>query len=122
MKVLGIDASYYFVQDIDRAKGFYTWLIGSPPQHDVPGMFAEWTFPGGESFGLYKGSDFSPSDGVMFAVEDVKAALDACKAKGVKITEHVEDTPVCFMGFAEDTEGNGFILHHRKSGSAGTAA
>ena len=84
-------------------------------------MFCEWTFPGGESFGLYKGSEFTRCDGVMFAVDDVKATLDACKTRGVKITEEVEETPVCYMGFAEDSEGNGFILHHRKSGSAGTA-
>jgi predicted enzyme related to lactoylglutathione lyase len=26
----------------------------------------------------------------------------------------IEETPVCFMAFATDSEGNGFILHQRK--------
>ena len=120
MKVLGIDASYYWVKDLPRAIEFYSWLIGGPPAASMENVFAEWTFPGGESFGLYKGERFVQSDGIMFAVEDVKATLDAIRARGIKVEDHIEDTPVCFMGFGADTEGNGFILHHRKSGSYGT--
>jgi hypothetical protein len=26
----------------------------------------------------------------------------------------IEDTPVCWMAFAQDSEGNNFILHKRK--------
>ena len=123
MKVLGIDASYYWAKDLARATEFYTWLIGSPPTAGAPNIFSEWTFPGGETFGLYKGERFVRTDGVMFAVEDVPKTLAELKAKGhtVSMEGHVEETPVCFMGFAEDSEGNGFILHTRKSGSAGSA-
>lgn len=119
MKVLGVDASYYFAQDLARATEFYTALIGSPPTAGRPDLFAEWTFPNGESFGLYKGENFSKSDGVMFAVDDVKATLDELKKKGATTHGEPDETPVCFMGFAEDSEGNGFILHKRKSGDAG---
>ena len=56
MKVNGLDASYYYAQDFDRAVSFYTTMIGTPPPTLVPGMFAEWEFKGGEAFGLYKGS------------------------------------------------------------------
>lgn len=124
MKVLGIDASYYWAKDLERATAFYTWLIGSPPDGAMPGVFAEWTFPNGETFGLYKGEEFVRSDGVMFAVDDVKAALDEIKAKGHKVAMdgHIEETPVCFMGFAEDSEGNGFLLHKRKTGAPGAVA
>ena len=121
MNVKGIDATYYWVKDLARATDFYTWLLGSPPSVAMPDVFAEWTFAGGESFGLYKGSEHVHCDGVMFGVDDVKATVAALRAKGHKAEEHVEETPVCFMGFAEDSEGNGFILHHRKSGSYGTA-
>lgn len=121
MNVRGIDASYYYAKDLGRATEFYTWLIGKPPDGSMPDVFSEWTFPDGESFGLYKGEQFSHCDGLMFAVDDVKTTLDALRAKGVTAQEHIEETPVCFMGFAEDTEGNGFILHKRKSGTAGTA-
>lgn len=50
----------------------------------------------------------------MFAVADVAAAVEASKAHGVTLRGGIEDTPGCHMAFGEDTEGNGFILHHRK--------
>lgn len=116
-KVTGLDASYYYVQDLDRATKFYTELLGAEPSMAFPGMVSEWTFPGGETFGLYKPQEegtFRTSGGVMFAVDDVRAAVSAHKARGVDVEEHVEETPACFMGFGTDTEGNGFILHKRK--------
>jgi predicted enzyme related to lactoylglutathione lyase len=117
-KVSGIDASYYYVQDLDRATKFYTELLGAEPTLAFPGMVSEWTFPNGESFGLYKPneSEFRPSGGIMFVVEDVPAAVAEHMARGVKFhgEGHIEETPVCHMAFGEDTEGNGFIFHKRK--------
>jgi predicted enzyme related to lactoylglutathione lyase len=116
-KVTGLDASYYYVKDIDRATKFYTELLGSEPSMTHPGVVTEWTFPSGETFGLYKPQEeqtFRTGGGIIFAVDDVHAAVKAHKARGVDVEEHVEETPVCFMGFGTDTEGNGFILHKRK--------
>ncbi len=118
-KVSGIDASYYYVKDLDRATKFYTELLGAEPTLAFPGMVSEWTFPNGESFGVYKPTEtsgFTPGGGVMFVVDDVPAAVAAHMARGVKFhgEGHVEETPVCHMAFGEDTEGNGFILHKRK--------
>lgn len=117
MTVSGIDATYYTVTDLDRATSFYTDVIGSAPTLQVPSSVSEWTFGGGESFGLYLSSDpasFAPAGGVMFAVPDVAAAVAELKAKGVEFHGNVEDTPVCHMAFAVDPDGNGFILHKRK--------
>jgi len=47
-------------------------------------------------------------------VEDVAAAIADLKSRGVNVTDHIEETPVCWMGFARDSEGNGFILHKHK--------
>jgi len=116
-KVNGVDASYYYVRDLGRATKFYTELLGAEPSMTVPGMVSEWTFPGGESFGLYQPREeesFRTSGGIIFAVDDVQAAVTAHKARGVDMEEQVDETPVCFMGFGTDTEGNGFILHKRK--------
>ena len=77
-------------------------------------MFAEWVFPGGEAFGIYKGDEFKPGTGVMFAVPDVAATVEELRARGVHFSEEIEETPVCFMAFGTDSEGNGFILHKRK--------
>lgn len=117
MNVTGIDASYYTVTDLARATKFYTELLGAEPTLTHPDLVCEWTFAGGETFGLYKSSGaFRPSGGVMFAVADVPAALEIAKARGVTFHGGIEDTPVCHMAFGEDTEGNHFILHRRKSG------
>jgi predicted enzyme related to lactoylglutathione lyase len=116
MTVTGVDASYYYAKDLDRAVSFYTTVIGAPPGALHPGMFAEWEFSGGEAFGLYKTSVFRPSNGIMFAVADVAEAVAGLRARGVPFDDDgaIEDTPVCRMAFGTDSEGNGFILHKRK--------
>jgi predicted enzyme related to lactoylglutathione lyase len=111
----GIDATYYLVKDLARATAFYKDNLGLTPSMEMPDMLTEFTFPGGEAFGLYQTVEFSPSGGVMFAVPDVKAAKAEMEGKGVKFDDHeVTETPVCFMAFAEDSEGNHFILHQLK--------
>lgn len=119
MRVTGIDATYYMTKDLDRATKFYSDLLGVEPTMHAPNFLSEWTFPNGESFGLYMppGDEaFSPSSGVMFAVGDVPAYVAAAKARGVKFSgeEPVMDTPVCHMAFGTDEDGNGFVLHRRK--------
>jgi len=122
-KVKGLDASYYTVKDLAKQTKFYTDLLGFEPTLAVPDFVAEWTFPGGgATFGLYKSSTGESSgSGVMFAVDDVAAAVAECKARGVKFGDDgkIEDTPVCHMAFGSDPEGLDFILHHRKDGSVG---
>jgi predicted enzyme related to lactoylglutathione lyase len=116
MKISGIDASYYYVKNLDRAVTFYTALLGAPPAASYPDTFAEWVFAGGEAFGLYKGQQYEHCDGIMFAVDDVAKAVAELRARGVEFAMDgaVEDTPVCHMAFGNDSEGNGFILHKRK--------
>jgi predicted enzyme related to lactoylglutathione lyase len=116
MTVTGIDASYYYAKNFDRAVSFYTTLIGSAPLTLVPGTFAEWDFPSGEAFGLYKGEEHRECNGVMFAVADVAASVDELRARGVRFDGDgaIEETPACHMAFGRDSEGNGFILHKRK--------
>lgn len=50
--------------------------------------------------------------GVTFEVEDLNAAVDAMRAKGVEVTE-IFDGPVCRQGTLRDPEGNRITLHHR---------
>jgi predicted enzyme related to lactoylglutathione lyase len=116
MKVNGLDASYYYAKDFDRAVSFYSTMIGRPPPMLIPDTFAEWEFKGGEAFGLYKSADYQHCDGVMFAVDDVAAAVAELRARGVRFAGDgaIEETPACHMAFGTDSEGNGFILHKRK--------
>ncbi|HEY1654123.1 MAG TPA: VOC family protein [Candidatus Tumulicola sp.] len=116
--VTDIDATYYLVKDLDRATEFYTKLLGGAPAMTFPDMVAEWTFPSGASFGVYKPheEEWRKSGGVLFSVRDLAGAVEAAKAAGVKFDDDgkIEETPVCLMAFGEDSEGNTFVLHQPK--------
>jgi predicted enzyme related to lactoylglutathione lyase len=111
--ISGITASYYSVQDLARATAFYSELLGMPPAMTTD-VSCEWVFADDTAFGLYAAERFRTSDGVMFVVDDVLAAVAELNARGVKMSDHIEETPVCWLAFGKDTEGNGFILHKHK--------
>jgi predicted enzyme related to lactoylglutathione lyase len=115
-KVKGMDASYYDVKDMARATKFYNDLFGMEPTQTWGESVVEYTFPGGETFGLYQSDEFTPRGGILFAVDDLEKAVAENKARGVKFDDegNVLDSPVCSMAFGEDSEGNRFILHRRK--------
>jgi predicted enzyme related to lactoylglutathione lyase len=116
MNVNGIDAIYYFTHDFDRGKAFWTSLIGAEPDTLIPGSHAEWTLANGDAFGLIKGTKYREGNGVLFNVKDVKATVEELRAKGIRLDDdgEIEETPVCFMAFGKDSEGNGYILHQPK--------
>jgi predicted enzyme related to lactoylglutathione lyase len=125
--IRGIDIVTYLAQDGERAKAFYRDTLGLALTTDYGPLGAEFDLNDGSTFGVWQMDDgpFRPSGGVMFAVDDVRAAVERYKAAGVTFEADgdVEETPVCFMAFGTDTEGNTFILHRRKeratSGAAG---
>ena len=115
-KISGIDIHTYLVKDPARAIAFWRDTMGLKltTQYDESG--AEFELPDGSMFGLWKMDDgsWTAGSGIMFAVPDVAVAVTELKAKGVKILDHVEETPACTMAFGEDSEGNAFVLHKRK--------
>lgn len=56
---------------------------------------------------------------IALAVDDVHAAIEELRAKGVKILYEAQEFKVCAMGAIEDPWGNRLILHARKDGSVG---
>jgi predicted enzyme related to lactoylglutathione lyase len=67
---------------------------------------------------LYK-SDHNPGNGgsAMFRVEDIAAAAAHLKelgALGLHGGDEYSEFETCFMAFAQDPEGNQFIIHKRK--------
>lgn len=115
-KVTGMDASYYLVKDLARATKFYNDLLAMEPTLTFGDFVAEYTFPNGETFGLLRTDDWTPRGGILFAVDDLEKAVAEHKARGVKFEGdgHIENSPVCTMAFAEDSEGNRFVLHQHK--------
>lgn len=117
-RVMGIDATYYTVKDLAGCTEFYAKVLGQEPATAVPDFISEWTFDDGSSFGLYK-SEHNPGKGgsAMFRVGDIAAAAAHLKelgALGMHGDEDYGEFETCFMAFAQDPEGNQFILHKRK--------
>ncbi len=116
----GIDAVYYLTQDLARARRFYESVLGVRPSLETTGeggSFVEYEFADGATFGLAHLPDtpWHESGGTMFAVPDVKAAMERAKAAGASVHSDLMETPVCHMAWLRDAEGNSFCLHHRKA-------
>jgi predicted enzyme related to lactoylglutathione lyase len=117
-KVTGLDLSAYMVKDAARAIEFYRDVLGLEPTKVYPeNNGAEYEFSDGTTFGLWSGGGmmpFQPSNGNLFAVDDIDAAVAAVKSRGLQVVmEH--ETDVCFLAMIMDTEGNSVTLHKRKA-------
>jgi predicted enzyme related to lactoylglutathione lyase len=117
-RVTGMDLSGYMVKDAPRAIAFYREVLGLEPVLVYPeDRGAEYELPDGTTFGLWGGGGkvmpFQPSNGILFAVDDLDAAVGALKARGIPIVME-QETPNCFMAMITDTEGNCIFLHKRK--------
>jgi predicted enzyme related to lactoylglutathione lyase len=118
-KVTGLDLSGYMVKDAARAIAFYRDVLGLEPVLVYPeNRGAEYELADGTTFGLWGGGGvvmpFQPSNGILFAVDDLDAAVTALKAKNIPVLMQ-HDTPVCSMAMISDTEGNMITLHKRKA-------
>jgi predicted enzyme related to lactoylglutathione lyase len=115
--ITGIDRSDYMVTDIARAIAFYRDVLGlEPASGSVAEQNVEYELSDGTTFGLWVGGDeqpFAPGNGVMFAVDDLDAALAEIRAGGHPILMQRE-TRVCRFALIHDSEGNVVNLHRRK--------
>src|SRR5580700_6212962 len=111
----GIDLSAYLVKDPQKAIAFYRDVLGmTPTEIDDGGRGAEFTLPDGSTFGVWKPDDDATGGAIMFAVEDARAAVEYYRARGLGLSD-VMESPVCFMAFGTDPEGNAIIIHQRKT-------
>lgn len=120
----GIDAVYYMVKDLARARRFYEEGLGFANPFVVQSgdwSGAEYELPTGQTFGLGKAGEapWRPSGGAMIGVEDVAAATARVPEFGGMVLMETFESPVCTMSWCEDTEGNTFCLHRRKDGTTG---
>ena len=56
---------------------------------------------------------------VALAVEDVCAAVEALRARGVRIVMEPVEAPGCHLAIVADPDGNHVALHQRKNGTYG---
>jgi predicted enzyme related to lactoylglutathione lyase len=106
------------VTNASRAIGFYRDVLGLEPTRVYPQeRGAEYELPDGTTFGLWGGAGdvmpFQPSNGILFTVDDLAAAVARLRDRRIPIVREIE-TQVCSMAMIMDTEGNMVTLHQRK--------
>jgi predicted enzyme related to lactoylglutathione lyase len=104
------------VQDVERAKTFYSEKLG---MHS-PSLDAAWPEFETGNVSLYLidptkiGGEFAPhTSPIALRVPDVQAARTKLEEAGVAFEGEILDTGVCHMAFFRDTEGNALMLHRR---------
>jgi len=127
MKVRGTDFVLYEVSDIERSIEFYRDTLGLELELFIADV--QWAEFKAEptTLGLFNPKDFrseapEPKTGgasIYLAMEDVNAAIEELKAKGVSIVYGPMETPVCWMAAVLDPDGNVIGMHQRKDGSWG---
>ena len=108
----------YYVRDVEQARRFYGDVLGLRPGDWFNEQWIEYDLGNvtfaldatGEELGIPPGT----SSGAAFEVDDIDNARRRLLGAGAKVTE-VFDFPPCRACFANDPEGNRFILHQRKS-------
>ena len=114
--VTGIDIAAFMTGDPQRAIAFYRDVLGlTPTEIDEKGRGAEFTLADGSTFGVWQPDGEGAHAGcvMMFAVENAAEAVKEFRARGAELSD-IEETPVCYMSFGKDPDGNGFMVHQRK--------
>lgn len=111
--------SMYPVKDPQRARAFYTEILGlKMGLHSADGVWTEFDLPGGGCLALF-GAGGEPSaeagGSVALEVEDLDALTQELTAKGVRFRGDLIHSPVCRMRVMLDSEGNALILHQLKA-------
>jgi len=115
-KATGIDAVYYSVQDVDRAKAFYTGLLDVKETTWENEHGAEFVLGDGTAFGFGKLEPHRTSGCVLFAVPDVAALTPRVSELGGKLDGELREFPVCQSQWCFEPDGNSFVLHQKKTG------
>jgi predicted enzyme related to lactoylglutathione lyase len=120
----GLDAVYYMVKDLARARKFYEDGLGFKAtfvNDSGEWQGVEYELPTGQTFGLGKSNStpWRECGGAMIAVDNVEEHTNRVTEFGGKIHMGPTESPVCVISWCEDTEGNTFALHHRKDGTVG---
>ncbi len=115
--IVGVDLVTYFTRDPQKSIAFYRDVLGlEPTEIDEKGRGAEFTLRDGSTFGVWKPEEEASGAAVMFAVTDIHDALPRLRERGAQLSEP-DETPVCYMAFGSDPDGNTIIIHQRKTRS-----
>jgi predicted enzyme related to lactoylglutathione lyase len=115
--ITGVDIFGPATTDAKRLIAFYRDVLGmKPTEIDDGESGAEFELSDGTTFGVWQPAD-NPTSGkgfaALFAVGDINAAVAQFRSNGATLADPFE-TPVCFMAFGSDPDGNFFGIHQRK--------
>jgi catechol 2,3-dioxygenase-like lactoylglutathione lyase family enzyme len=116
MQVERVDFVSFLTQDIQRAKRFYTEVVGleveSEGESDMEFRCGQVTLDIFDPSSI--GQPFAPSPaGLALRVPDVDAARAELEAKGVEFDGETIETGVCRQAWFKDPDGNALMLHRR---------
>jgi predicted enzyme related to lactoylglutathione lyase len=112
--IIGTDLSGFLVRDPQAMIAFYRDKLGlQATEIDEQGRGAEFTLADGTTFGVWKTEEGDTGGFTMLAVDDINATREAAAKRGLEFSP-VDESPVCYMAFSKDPEGNAIILHQRK--------
>jgi predicted enzyme related to lactoylglutathione lyase len=120
MKITAIAYTGYPVTDLARARNFYENVLGLKPATAWEGEGKGWIeYELGDgclaitnSSEQWKAS--SEGAAVVFEVTDMKAAVAALKAAGVKFKVEPMEFPPCHLAIVFDPDGNQVGFHQKK--------
>jgi catechol 2,3-dioxygenase-like lactoylglutathione lyase family enzyme len=116
MQVQRVDFVGFLTQDIQRAKRFYTDVLGleveSEGEHDIEFTLGQVTLDVFDPSSI--GQPFAPAiAGFALRVADVDAARAELEGKGVVFDGETIETSVCKQAWFKDPDGNVLMLHRR---------
>lgn len=117
--ITGVDFVCVPTRDHDRAAEFYAETLGLERVKGWGDKPATEFQAGNLTLAVMDPSAFGQPEAhpnsapIALQVEDVEAARDELKAKGVTFLLEMMDSGVCHQAFFTDPDGNPLILHHR---------
>jgi predicted enzyme related to lactoylglutathione lyase len=116
--ITGVDFVTIPTNDFDASVHFYGTVLGLPAGKRWGDRPATEFQAGNLTLAIMDptafGQEFRPhSLPIALAVDDVAAARDQLKAKGVEFVAEMIDSGVCHQAIFRDPSGNTLDLHHR---------
>jgi predicted enzyme related to lactoylglutathione lyase len=120
MKVRAIDFVVMNVSDMERSKAFYRDTLGMEfPIWEDTANWQEFDAPPVAMALRVDKRNPGANAAIALAVEDVAAAVEELRGKGVTVLSETREFDVCFSAMIQDPDGNLLLLHKRKDGTAG---
>ena len=115
--IVGVDIFGPPTRDAKTLIAFYRDVLGMVPTGiDDDESGAEFELSDGTTFGVWQPPQppaHAPGCAALFAVRDINAAVAEFRSRGAQLGDPFE-TPVCYMSFGTDPDGNMFGIHQRK--------